>query len=179
MGRIRSSFPVAAFLAAGSRPIAVVQYSSVRRTGGNGPRGTRRGTEALRPSAAVCQTEPFCTEWSLTSSGSQAARGVAYRAFSNRTRKTMKFISSWTIPPGNVNPAIERFLKTGGKAPEGVKMLGRWFGMDGRAFAVSEATDVKAMYQWYAEWADLLELTVTPCVEDAEAGPVLAALAKR
>lgn len=91
----------------------------------------------------------------------------------------MKFISTWTIPPGNVNPAIERFLKTGGKAPEGVKMLGRWFGMDGRAFAVSEATDVKAIYQWYAEWADLLELTVTPCVEDAEAGPVLAALAKR
>ena len=91
----------------------------------------------------------------------------------------MKFISTWTIPPGNVNPAIERFLKTGGKAPEGVKILGRWFGMDGRAFAVSEATDAKAMYQWFAEWTDLLELTVTPCVEDAEAGPVLAALAKR
>jgi hypothetical protein len=91
----------------------------------------------------------------------------------------MKFITTWTIPTGNVNPAIERFLKTGGKAPEGVKMLGRWFGMDGRAFTVSEANDTKAMYQWYAEWADLLELTVTPCVEDAEAGPVLAALAKR
>jgi len=51
--------------------------------------------------------------------------------------------------------------------------------MDGRAFAVSEATDAKALYTWFAEWADLLELTVTPCVEDAEAGPILAALAKR
>ncbi len=92
----------------------------------------------------------------------------------------MKFISTWTIATSNVNPAIERFLKTGGKAPEGVKMLGRWFGMDGRAFAVSEATDAKAIYQWYAEWADLLDgLTVTPCVEDAEAGPILVALSKR
>jgi hypothetical protein len=51
--------------------------------------------------------------------------------------------------------------------------------MDGRGFAVSEATDVKAMYQWYAEWADVLDLTVTPCVEDAEAGPILASLPKR
>jgi uncharacterized protein DUF3303 len=51
--------------------------------------------------------------------------------------------------------------------------------MDGRAFAVSEATDAKAMYRWYAEWADLLELTVTPCVEDAEAGEVLVARASQ
>ena len=91
----------------------------------------------------------------------------------------MKFISTWTIPPGNVNPAIDRFLKTGGKPPEGVKMLGRWLGMDGRAFAVSEATDATAIYKWFAEWSDLLELTVTPCVEDAEAGPILAALRNR
>lgn len=58
-------------------------------------------------------------------------------------------------------------------------MLGRWHGMDGRGFAISEATDTKAMYQWYAEWADVLDLTVTPCVEDAEAGPILAALPNR
>jgi Protein of unknown function (DUF3303) len=51
--------------------------------------------------------------------------------------------------------------------------------MDGRGFAVSEATDVKAMYQWYAEWADVLDLTVTPRLEDAEAGPILASLPKR
>ncbi len=55
-------------------------------------------------------------------------------------------------------------------------MLGRWHGMNGQGFAISEATDAKAMFQWYAQWADLMELSVTPCVEDADAGPVLASL---
>ena len=32
--------------------------------------------------------------------------------------------------------------------------------MDGGRFAVSEATEVKAIYQWYVEWADVLDLTV-------------------
>ena len=43
----------------------------------------------------------------------------------------------------------------------------------------AEATDATAIYKWVAEWADLLELTVTHCVEDAEAGPILAALRNR
>jgi hypothetical protein len=45
--------------------------------------------------------------------------------------------------------------------------------MNGQGFAISEATDARAMFQWY----DLMELSVTPCVEDA--GPVLASLPKR
>jgi len=64
----------------------------------------------------------------------------------------MKFISNWTFPPGQLNPAIKRFLETGGNPLEGVKMLGRWHGMDGRGFALSEATGIKAIYRWYVEW---------------------------
>jgi Protein of unknown function (DUF3303) len=90
----------------------------------------------------------------------------------------MKFISTWTIPPGLVDAARKKFLETGGAPPEGIKMLGRWHGMDGRGFAVSEATDAKLMFQWYQQWIDVLNLTVTPCVEDAEAGAVMAALPK-
>jgi hypothetical protein len=55
-------------------------------------------------------------------------------------------------------------------------MLGRWDGMDGKGFAISESTDPKAMYRWTAQWADLLPLTVTPCLEDADAGEVMASL---
>jgi len=51
--------------------------------------------------------------------------------------------------------------------------------MNGTGFAISESNDPKAMYQWYAQWANVMEITVTPCVEDAEAGPILAALAKQ
>jgi hypothetical protein len=91
----------------------------------------------------------------------------------------MKFISTWTIQPGAVDATIKRFLETGGSPPEGVKMLGRWHGMNGQGFALYESTDPKAMYQSCAQWGDLLNLNVIPVVEDADAGAVLASLPKR
>ncbi len=91
----------------------------------------------------------------------------------------MKYISSWRIPPSSIDAAIEKFLATGGVPPEGVKMLGRWHGMNGQGFAISESNDAKALYQWYAQWSNVMEITVTPCVEDAEAGPIMAAMASR
>jgi hypothetical protein len=89
----------------------------------------------------------------------------------------MKYISHWRIPPTSIDAAIKKFLETGGAPPEGVKMLGRWHGMNGQGFAISESNDAKAMYEWYAQWANVMEVTVTPCVEDAEAGPILASMA--
>jgi hypothetical protein len=86
----------------------------------------------------------------------------------------MKFISTWTFPTGLIGEARKKFLETGGKPPEGIKLLGRWHGMDGRGFAISEATDAKLMFEWYDQWSDVLELKITPCVEDAELGAVLA-----
>ena len=91
----------------------------------------------------------------------------------------MKFITHWTVPQGTFNAAVARFLETGGAPPPGVQMLGRWHGMNGAGFAISESNDPKAMYLWQAQWADLLPLTVTPCLEDADAGAVMASLGKR
>ena len=70
----------------------------------------------------------------------------------------------------------KKILETGGAPPDGVKMLGRWHGMNGEGFAIFESNDATAMYGWYAQWAMVMELTITPCVEDAEAGPVLTEL---
>ena len=91
----------------------------------------------------------------------------------------MKFITTWSVPQGTFNAAVARFLETGGAPPEGVKMLGRWHGMNGQGFAISESSDPKAMYRWLAQWSDLLPLTVTPCLEDGAAGEVMASLPKR
>ncbi|WP_426442394.1 DUF3303 domain-containing protein [Bradyrhizobium genosp. P] len=91
----------------------------------------------------------------------------------------MKYISHWKLPPSTINAAIKQFLETGGAPPDGVKMLGRWHGMNGQGFAIFESNDAKAMYGWYAQWAVVMELTITPCVEDGEAGPILAAMAQR
>jgi hypothetical protein len=91
----------------------------------------------------------------------------------------MKYLVSWTLPQGTFNAAVTRFLETGAAPPKGVELLGRWHGMSGQGFAVVESNDAKAMFQYHAQWADVLAMTVTPCVEDADAGPVLASLAKR
>jgi hypothetical protein len=37
----------------------------------------------------------------------------------------------------------------------------------------------KAMFQYQAQWADVLAITITPCLEDADAGAVMASLGKR
>jgi hypothetical protein len=84
----------------------------------------------------------------------------------------MKFMVTWKIPPTSVTPGAARFLKTGGMPPKGVKFLGRWHG-PGLGFALVDCREGKALYEWVAEWMDLLEMSVHPVVEDREASPVL------
>ena len=88
----------------------------------------------------------------------------------------MKFIVSWKIPKGSVTGAEARFVKTGAAPPAGVKMIGRWHGMSGGGVLIAETDDGKALYSWLSYWNDLLEFQTTPCLEDAEAGAVLASL---
>jgi Protein of unknown function (DUF3303) len=90
----------------------------------------------------------------------------------------MKFIVSWSLPQATYSRATERFLKAGGMPPAGVKMIGRWHGMSGKGFAVVETTDSKALYAWCAEWSEFLPIETTPCLEDADAGAVLAGMKK-
>ena len=91
----------------------------------------------------------------------------------------MKYITIWNLPTGTYNATIARFLETGGMPPAGVKMLGRWHGMSGQGVMITESDDPKAMFAFRAQWSDLIEMTITPCLEDADAGAVLAGLAKR
>jgi hypothetical protein len=88
----------------------------------------------------------------------------------------MKFIVSWTIPKASVASSEARFLSTGAPPPVGVKMIGRWHGMSGGGVLIAETDDAKALYSWLAHWNDLLEFQTTPCVEDAQAGEVMAAI---
>lgn len=91
----------------------------------------------------------------------------------------MKYIVSWTLPQGTYNAAVARFLETGGAPPKGVELLGRWHGMNGQGFAIAESGDAKALYLFQAQWADVIAIAITPCLEDAEAGAVLSSLGKR
>jgi hypothetical protein len=51
--------------------------------------------------------------------------------------------------------------------------------MSGQGVAITESDDPKAIFEWRAQWGDLLDMTITPCLEDADAGAVLAGMAKR
>ena len=68
-----------------------------------------------------------------------------------------------------------RFVNTGGKPPEGVKLLGRWHAV-GRVvgFAIAESNDLAPMQKWALDWSDLLSLDVYPAQTDEEFGPLAA-----
>lgn len=86
----------------------------------------------------------------------------------------MKFMVSWKISPCHHQASGERFLKGGALPPEGVRLIGRWHAPGSvMGWAILEADDVKGVYQHAAEWANHLELQVTPVLEDAEAGEAL------
>jgi hypothetical protein len=88
----------------------------------------------------------------------------------------MKFIVKWNIPCATRIAAAKRFLDTGGLPPAGVTLIGRWHGASGWGIAIAETTDARALYTWTEQWNDVLELEVTPCLDDAEGGEVLASL---
>ena len=46
----------------------------------------------------------------------------------------------------------------------------------GRLTACDETDDAKALFQWFAEWHEFMDIEATPLVEDADAGAVLQSL---
>jgi hypothetical protein len=87
----------------------------------------------------------------------------------------MKYMSTWTVLPGTLREAVDRFLAGQGAPPEGVTLLGRWHKADcSGGFVLFETANPSAFYESAAVWADVLEVHTVPVLEDAEAGPILA-----
>ncbi len=82
----------------------------------------------------------------------------------------MKFMITWRTRPGFYNVAVHKFLKTGGKPPEGLKTVGRWH-VPGSILGwhLLEGDDPTAVAEHVAEWADMIELEVNPVIEDTAA----------
>jgi hypothetical protein len=86
----------------------------------------------------------------------------------------MKFMLTFTLQPETRNKAIERFLKTGGQPPKGVKLLGRWTSTDlSKGYDLLESDDPGALTELALQWSDLIEMNIVPVVEDKELGDVL------
>lgn len=81
----------------------------------------------------------------------------------------MKFMQTFVIAPERRDEALGRFKETGGQPPKGVKLLGRWTAADSSGgFELIECDDAKALTAFSLQWSDLMEVTITPVVEDAE-----------
>jgi hypothetical protein len=88
----------------------------------------------------------------------------------------MKFIVQWQGQPTAQQAAIERFMKTGGQAPQNVTLLGRWHAVGQlKGVAIVEANDTAALGELMLQWTDLLSMSATPAATDEELGAVLAA----
>ena len=80
----------------------------------------------------------------------------------------MKFMIAWKIPTSSYKAAAERFLKTGAPVPEGIKTIGRWHAPGSATGWHLVEGDPVALAEQAARWGDLLELEITPVIEDAE-----------
>jgi Protein of unknown function (DUF3303) len=86
----------------------------------------------------------------------------------------MKYMISFTVRPENVKAAIERFKETGGKAPGGVTIIGRWHEMGtGHGFVLVETDDPVALSRFAIAWGDLADQKTVAVVEDAQIAAAL------
>ncbi len=92
----------------------------------------------------------------------------------------MLFLIHWSGRPELRAAAIDRFLETGGRPPDGVKMLGRWHAVCPiSGVAIAESNDVSALQNWVLAWSDVFSMDVHPAITDEQLGSSLAALRRR
>ena len=87
----------------------------------------------------------------------------------------MKFMVTYAFTTDNWVSGLKRFTGSdpAQEFPEGVTMIGRWHNVASRSgFAILESNSAEALMNWAVKWNDILELTITPVVEDAEGGQI-------
>jgi hypothetical protein len=117
---------------------------------------------------------PACTMVRLNKFTANPPQNLSWRS------NAMKFMSTWTVLPGTLKEAVGRFLDGQGQPPDGVTILGRWHKTDcSGGFVLNESSNPGALFESAARWADVLEIHVTPVIEDGEVGPVFAKVFKK
>lgn len=88
----------------------------------------------------------------------------------------MKMMVAWKIPPNSYKDAMDAFLKSGAPVPKGLKTVGRWHAPGSSSGWHLVEGDPIAAAQHAAEWAHLVEIDVTPVMEDEDAAKALTAV---
>jgi hypothetical protein len=92
----------------------------------------------------------------------------------------MKYLTTWAAFPGAMSECVEKFLAGEAKSEPGITVLGRWHKVDlSGGVTISETDNAAAIYAGAAKWADVMEISICPVLEDAEIAPILAAQFKK
>ena len=93
----------------------------------------------------------------------------------------MKFMLTFSWSPDTASRAegIARFQRTGGLPPKGATLVGRWTRADfSGGYDLIETDDAQALAEFALMWSDLMELEITPVLEDQPLAEVLQRIAK-
>ena len=92
----------------------------------------------------------------------------------------MKTMVTWSLKPGALTEAARRFVSGEAGPHKDLTMLGRWHSVDmSIGFAVWEGDNPVAHYASAAKWADIMDFKTYMVIEDSDAGPIIASLAKK
>jgi hypothetical protein len=71
---------------------------------------------------------------------------------------------------GNAQPVYERFRQRGRLMPDGVEYVDSWVTDDlTRCFQLMRTEDINLLYQWGANWSDLVDFQFVPVITSKEA----------
>ncbi len=67
-------------------------------------------------------------------------------------------------------PVYRRFRDQGRMTPQGLEYVSSWVDMKlERCFQIMETSDPKLMFEWIANWSDIVEFEVVPVLSSADA----------
>lgn len=89
----------------------------------------------------------------------------------------MKFLVTWKLYPGKLHEILPKFAAMTPEEDQAVlgdvKLVGRWHDLQrGRGAAVLEADDAAAIAKYALAWNEVMDLDITPVLDDEEARAV-------
>jgi hypothetical protein len=85
----------------------------------------------------------------------------------------MKFMVTWEVHQDKRVDVLRTWVALGRKGRanvgKGVKLIGRWHNSaEYNGVAILDAGDIKDLYRYLAKWNTVMDLTVSPVVDDEE-----------
>ena len=86
----------------------------------------------------------------------------------------MKFMVTWQVHPDKRHEVLKSFAQMTAKDDERdmgkkIKLIGRWHDLHSfTGVAIAETDDAKAIAAWLLNWNGVIDLEVTPVLDDKE-----------